>query len=66
VLIERYHWSLEQVAQIDEADPDFMEELQGFISGEQDYREKADKDRKQHADAEEKAAALRRKVTGKG
>jgi hypothetical protein len=65
VLIERYHWSLEQVAQIDEADPDFMAELQGFIGGQDDYREKADKDRKQRADADEKAAALRRKVTGK-
>jgi hypothetical protein len=43
-----------------------MEELLGFIGGQEDYRAKQEKDRKQHADQEEKAAALRAKVTGKG
>jgi hypothetical protein len=43
-----------------------MEELLGFISGQQDYQAKQEKDRKQSADQEEKAAALRRKMTGKG
>jgi hypothetical protein len=42
-----------------------MEELLGFIGGQQDYQAKQEKDRAQHVDQEGKAAALRRKMTGK-
>lgn len=31
MLIERYHWSLAEAAQIDEADPDFMTEFMAML-----------------------------------